>query len=249
MIDILYKIKKETKFILINQITWDKLETGNQDFLMPLYKNNKLKRRYATSLTEYIYYFTFNEVDNFKNLKKYSYELRKIINYSRVRFREKFGDYRFQHFLEPNSSQWCLCTDETYNQIIKEFNIDKWENFRTYDDLKKEFDECRHKFTQPYFGFDSSTGVEDMRNNIRPYSTVWHYKRDEEVYKKHLTPKPVKMIEHIINVSSNENDIVLDCFMGSGTTGVACKHTNRQFIGIELDKKYFDIAKQRIESE
>lgn len=52
--------------------------------------------------------------------------------------------------------------------------------------------------------------------------------------------------DHIISWS-NEGDAVLDCFMGSGTTGVACVNTNRNFIGIELDEKYFNIAKERIE--
>ena len=63
----------------------------------------------------------------------------------------------------------------------------------------------------------------------------------------HITPKPVQLLEYLIKTSSNENDVVLDCFMGSGSTGVACINTNRKFIGIELDKKYFDIAKKRIE--
>lgn len=63
----------------------------------------------------------------------------------------------------------------------------------------------------------------------------------------HLTPKPVDLLEYIIETSSNENDLVLDCFMGSGSTGVACKNTNRDFIGIELDEKYFNTAKERIE--
>ena len=52
----------------------------------------------------------------------------------------------------------------------------------------------------------------------------------------------------MIELLSNENDTVLDCFMGSGTTGVACKELNRNFIGIELDEKYFEISKERIES-
>ena len=51
----------------------------------------------------------------------------------------------------------------------------------------------------------------------------------------------------LINRLSNENDIILDCFMGSGSTGVAAVNANRKFIGIELDEKYFNIAKERIE--
>jgi site-specific DNA-methyltransferase (adenine-specific) len=58
---------------------------------------------------------------------------------------------------------------------------------------------------------------------------------------------PLKLINDHILSWSNENDIVLDSFMGSGTTGVACKNLNRKFIGIELDKEYFEIAKKRIE--
>lgn len=66
--------------------------------------------------------------------------------------------------------------------------------------------------------------------------------------KLHPTQKPIDLMKYLIEVSSNENDTVLDPFMGSGSTGVACVNTNRNFIGIELDKNYFDIAKCRIES-
>lgn len=62
----------------------------------------------------------------------------------------------------------------------------------------------------------------------------------------HPTQKPVDLLEYLITKSTNENDIVLDTFMGSGSTGVACMNTNRNFIGIELDQKYFEIAKERI---
>ena len=63
----------------------------------------------------------------------------------------------------------------------------------------------------------------------------------------HATQKPVKLMEEIIRVHTKEDNTILDCFMGSGSTGVACMNTNRKFIGIELDKNYFNIAKQRIE--
>lgn len=62
----------------------------------------------------------------------------------------------------------------------------------------------------------------------------------------HPTQKPVAMMEYLIRTYSNEGQTVLDNTMGSGTTGVACKNTNRNFIGIELDKAYFDIASKRI---
>lgn len=91
----------------------------------------------------------------------------------------------------------------------------------------------------------------------------WTFNRTNEKYNRdiftypvvmgkqriHPTQKPVKLLEDLITIFSNENDTVLDCFMGSGSTGVACKHLNRNFIGIELDKEYFNKAKERIEDE
>ena len=75
------------------------------------------------------------------------------------------------------------------------------------------------------------------------------HKFDVPKNKTHPTQKPIDLIEYYIKNSTNENDTVLDMFMGSGTTGVACCNTNRDFIGIELDKHYFKIAEQRIKNE
>ena len=62
----------------------------------------------------------------------------------------------------------------------------------------------------------------------------------------HETQKPVKLIEYLIKTYSNENDIVLDNTMGSGTTGIGCINTNRKFIGIGLNEKYYKLSKSRI---
>lgn len=63
----------------------------------------------------------------------------------------------------------------------------------------------------------------------------------------HPSEKPIALLKHFIKIHTNENDVILDCFMGSGSTGVACVLENRKFIGIEKDEKYFEIAKKRIE--
>jgi len=63
----------------------------------------------------------------------------------------------------------------------------------------------------------------------------------------HPTQKPVALLEYLIKTYTNEGEVVLDNCMGSGSTGVACINTNRNFIGIELDDEYFEIAKKRIE--
>jgi len=95
------------------------------------------------------------------------------------------------------------------------------------------------------------------KNGVKIYGN-YHTKRkyyvtpanveDKKKY-NHPTIKPLNIIENLIINSSQENDTVLDCFMGSGTTGVACKRLNRNFIGIEIDEKYFEIAKERIEND
>ena len=65
---------------------------------------------------------------------------------------------------------------------------------------------------------------------------------------KHPTQKPLTLFEDLVIKHTNENDLVLDPFMGSGTTGVACKNLKRRFIGVELDNNYFEIAKTRVRS-
>ena len=75
-------------------------------------------------------------------------------------------------------------------------------------------------------------------------SNILKYKKDYDGY--HPTQKPVALLEDLIKTFSNEGDLVVDLTMGSGSTGVACKNTSRNFIGIELDEDYFNIAEQRI---
>lgn len=75
---------------------------------------------------------------------------------------------------------------------------------------------------------------------------VWNINSEKNNKTNHPAVFPIKLIEDHIKTWSNKNDTVLDCFMGSGTTGVASKNTNRNFIGIELDKDYFNFAQNRI---
>lgn len=77
---------------------------------------------------------------------------------------------------------------------------------------------------------------------------IVQFKRDILSSNLHPTQKPVALIEYLVKTYTNEGDTVLDFTMGSGTTGVACKNLNRNFIGIELDTEYFNIAKERINS-
>lgn len=81
--------------------------------------------------------------------------------------------------------------------------------------------------------------------NIIKYSK--YNKECNQLNRVHPTQKPVELLEYLINTYTKEGDVVLDFTMGSGSTGVACINTNRKFIGIELDEKYFEIARNRIQ--
>ncbi|MFW6008970.1 MAG: DNA-methyltransferase [archaeon] len=75
-------------------------------------------------------------------------------------------------------------------------------------------------------------------------NNILEFKRDKETY--HPTQKPVALLEYLILTYTNEGDLILDNVMGSGSTGVAAKNLNRKFIGIEMNKDYYNIAKDRI---
>lgn len=108
---------------------------------------------------------------------------------------------------------------------------------------------------KPYKGFSSETakigevyGKLQSRHRDNPSGerypkTILRFKQEKGL---HPTQKPVPLFEYLINTYTQVNDIVLDPVMGSGTTGIACLNRDRYFIGIEKDKKYFNIAKNRI---
>ena len=118
---------------------------------------------------------------------------------------------------------------------INYINLQKTGFFnKPYDELKKidEVFKCKNK------------SIFNLWEGNKYKSNILKYKKDYDGY--HPTQKPVLLLEDLIKTFSNENDLVVDLTMGSGSTGVAAKNTNRNFIGIEQDEKYFNIAKNRI---
>lgn len=124
-----------------------------------------------------------------------------------------------------------------------------------YDSQGEKLDKP-YKHTLPIKKSDSG-GI--TSNNLNPDGSrkyVWYthkkkhnllyFSRDNANKGIHPTQKPVTLLEYLIKTYTNEGETVLDNVMGSGSTGVACINTNRKFIGIELDEKYFNIAKERI---
>lgn len=75
-----------------------------------------------------------------------------------------------------------------------------------------------------------------------------HSQRDGNFKKEHLTQKPIALMNELVHLFTDEDDVILDPFMGSGTTGVACLNLNRRFVGVEKNEKYFDVACKRFEN-
>lgn len=134
-------------------------------------------------------------------------------------------------------SNWLLGlnvpTEDQYNAMRDYLNRRSSDEFlkREYEDLKREYEDLR----RPFF-----------LNANEEWGDVWRFKIERE--QVHPTQKPVQLIRHIIKSSTRASSVVLDPFLGSGTTIVACQRLGRIGIGIERDRKYFDIACRRIEA-
>lgn len=130
-----------------------------------------------------------------------------------------------------------------------------------YDNLPTYNPQGLEKYGKVFTNSDSKSQDKNMRNGISTHnggSLKGEYTQKFKNYptqiikinKKngsiHPTQKPVALMEYLIKTYTNENETVLDFTMGSGTTGVACKNLNRNFIGIELDETYFKIAQERM---
>lgn len=99
-----------------------------------------------------------------------------------------------------------------------------------------------------YFTYKKKTGTFNNEGKmIHDFVETSVVSNGEKKAGKHPTQKPVALLEHFVKLLSNENDLVIDPFMGSGSTGVVCKKNNRNFIGIEVNSEYYEIAQKRIE--
>ena len=136
----------------------------------------------------------------------------------------KMGGHYF-----TNGVQFCVPTESNYTKLQETGYFQK-----PYTEIKEIDNQFKKQFASTF----------NLWEGGKYKDNVFEYKRDRDNF--HPTQKPVLLLEDLIKTFSNENDLVVDLTMGSGTTGVACVNTNRNFIGIELDDKYFEIAKQRI---
>jgi len=150
-----------------------------------------------------------------------------------------------KRILKPEGLVYVFCDWRTYPIMFKAFcNIMQIANCIVWDYgwIKAGLDyRYRHEFII-YLRNADTPRIKD-----RSAADVWNIKPiNFTVEKLHQAEKPVAVINKMIENSTNEGDTILDPFMGSGTTGVACVQTGRNFIGIEIDPTYFAIAEKRI---
>ena len=196
------------------------------------FANSLIAKKAPVSYFEDICVFSkLHDTDELHPLRGYAKEIYDFIGLNKKQIIEKVGQ-RADHFFRIDSTQFSLCTEKTYNELISVFGIDKMIGFKSFNELEK----INSVFNSVF----------NLECGAKFKSNVFEYKKDYSGY--HPTQKPVALLEDLIKTYSNKGDMVLDFTMGSGSTGVAAKNLNRSFIGIELDEKYFQIAKNRVES-
>jgi len=166
----------------------------------------------------------------------------------------------YKRVLKENGQIFFNVKSKTINKTIKtphwfEFT-DGFQmfNFKSYIIWKYagSFDSTKSRFHLDYeIIYHLSKGNDIYLNDDcgihDPLSSVWYVPHNIPAKERvHPTQMPIALADRILNVASKEGDVVLDCFMGSGTTGVACAKRNLDFIGIELNPNNFKIAKERL---
>lgn len=218
-------------------IVWNKKFPGasNEGFLQGFNEVEGL-RNYQ-KMAEYCLFYTFQDetgltavkldVNNFSTLRTYFRDFQHALGMTKKAIIDAVGQ-RADHCFRWNSSQWDMPTPETYDALLAL----PWDAAfipREYESLREEYESLRYTF-----------------NNQKTHHSVWNY----EIAPKqgHMTPKPVELIETILRHSSNENDVVLVPFCGSGSECVAATKLGRNFVSFELESKYVEIANIRLES-
>ena len=236
-------MSKQIPGVPFNQrIIWEKDSSGNMLHAKKAYVN----------FYEDILVFTKkqgisnNDMDHTHPLRGYFLEEKESANLSSSDIKRILGNQMGHHYF-GGGAQFLVPTLKNYEklQTTGYFKRD-WSELKSVDDTfnKSKADEWAQtliKYNEQY------PRTFNLWQGNKYKSNILKYKKDYNGY--HPTQKPVLLLEDLIKTFSNENDLVVDLTMGSGSTGVACVNTNRNFIGIEMDDKYFKIAQNRINGE
>lgn len=171
-------------------------------------------------------------------LREYFLKEKEMANLTDSEIKQILGNGMGGHYF-TQGAQFCIPTLENYKKLqATGYFIRKWDELKQIDTKYRTdlMDEMNKKHPSTF----------NLWEGGKFKSNILKYKKDYNGY--HPTQKPILLLEDLIKTFSNKGDLVVDLTMGSGSTGVACINTNRDFIGIELDKDYFNIAVERIEN-
>ena len=180
--------------------------------------------------------------------KPYTNKLRGFINKKNHDIYEDFKNAGFKKyavldtFNSDKAMRYNFCTLETYSNLIELYGIDKMDGFTDYSILLDMHNKWK-EITQNELNTKYPSTF-NLWEGKKYKSNILKYKKDYDGH--HPTQKPVLLLEDLIKTFSDSHDLVVDLTMGSGSTGVACKNTGRNFTGIEMNEEYFNIASERI---
>jgi len=178
------------------------------------------------------------EIDKSKHFSRwYSQKLFFYINKTRRQIHNDLGHRKLEFYFMYNGKQFGLLSDELYKKLIEVYKINQANFFVDYSILKEKWDEEKK--------FEKNTTL-DAEKYVGSFSNILNFSKDYKPY-LHPTQKPIDLIKYLIGIYTNENQVVLDCFAGSGTTLLAAKQMNRFYLGCELDINFYLTAKNRID--
>lgn len=240
-----------------HQWIWEKLGSNGNPLLankMPL-KNFEDVLIFSNEYKKY-------DLENKHPQREYFKKVMDFIGLGLKQINNKLGHRRAEHTFYINSTQYSLCTEKTYIELIENWNIHKMEGFKDFTELyeenqqflKDEFEGRNPRIYNPQktegkaysikqgdlgeaFRGTAKDEIITKNNGDRYPKSILKFGYCKE--KLHPTQKPVELLQYLIKTYTNEGNLVFDATMGSGSTGVACKNLNRNFIGIEMDEKYF----------
>ena len=176
----------------------------------------------------------------FEPLINYFKQARESLGISAKEINQATGTQMCSHWF--SASQWQLPNREQYEKLQSLFADKAGDLSRSHEDLTTEFDALNEEYQVLSRQYDDlKAEYESLRRPFSvtsevPYTDVWTFTPVAYYPGKHPCEKPAEMLEHILTASSRENDVVLDAFMGSGSTGKACVKLKRRFIGIEMEE-------------
>jgi len=183
-----------------------------------------------------------HDFDGLHPLREYFAKVLEFIGKSLKGINEDLGHRRAEHSFYITSTQFSLCTEATYVELIERYRIDEMDVFKSFQELSTI--DARFKEMHLTNVNNEFPSVFNLWEGGKYKSNILRYKKDYDGY--HPTQKPVALLDDLIRTYSNEGDHVVDLTMGSGSTGVAAVKAGRRFTGIELSDEYFGIAERRI---